>query len=521
MEQLGPYRLDRHLASGGMADVWLATQEGPEGFRKEVVIKRIRGLRSDDDDFRTMFLDEARLTARLNHPNIVQIHELGEQDGEFFVAMEYVEGCDLADILQRDGSIPWHLALHIAEQLLLALIFVSELEVEGEPLDIVHRDISPSNVLLSKTGHVKLADFGVAKALSNHHRTQTGATKGKLSYMSPEQVRADSLDVRSDLFTLGVNLYEWISGTLPFGDGVRALHDIQAEPHQPIEAHADVPASVTQLIDRALAKAPSDRFSSAEEMHDAIIEIFRSEPVHADRRDIAELVEIGPVARTEPAVPAVLPTKADDSLGTTLRVQTGAGAEESGSDEPAGRTATPTAVVGSRRSVEGPVSRAEPEPSRKPARLPWILIGVLFGMLIAGGVSAVALMDETSDSGDATFEAPDDQAQDDQAPDDQAPDDQPPASEQGSPGENPAASDRSGKKRGPKAGHDKANRDRTKKRPGAKKRDERERAEKKRAEKERERRRKRLEKRMERERKKLEKKAREAAEEELERLFDD
>ncbi len=366
-----------------MAEVWLATQEGPEGFRKEVVIKRIRGLRSGDDDFRTMFLDEARLTARLNHPNIVQVHELGEDDGEFFVAMEYVEGCDLADVLQRDGKIDWPVAAHIVEQLLLALIFASELEIDGARLDVVHRDISPSNVLLSNSGHVKLADFGVAKAMSNHHRTQTGAIKGKLSYMSPEQVRAEPLDVRSDLFALGINLYEMVTGELPFGDGVRALHAIQEESPAPLPT--SLPAGLRQFVEKALAKDRDERFDSPHDMHDALIDVMRNEAAHARQRDVAELVAIGPVAATAAAIPSQKPTEFEPE------------------------SSTETAIV-------APARPKEPERHR---RLPWIFVGVLFGMLIAGGVSTYAFMSapETPNESENSADQPNQDEQDELADD--------------------------------------------------------------------------------------------------------
>lgn len=491
MEQIGPYRLERHLATGGMADVWLATQEGPEGFRKEVVIKRIRGLRADDVEFRTMFLDEARLTARLNHPNIVQIHELGEEDGEFYVAMEYVEGSDLADVLERDGRLPWHIALHIAEQLLLALIFVGELEDDGARLDVVHRDISPSNVLLSATGHVKLADFGVAKALSNHHRTQTGATKGKLSYMSPEQVRADELDARSDLFALGVNLYEWITGVLPFGSGVRALHAIQAEMHEPVGDLAEVPVAVAALIDRALAKAPEARFQNAEEMHDAIIEVFRSEAAHAGRQDVATLVATGPVAATQAAVPGVMPTRVDDSTPPVSNTETVSPSA----------TQTPTAVVGARGETAS-IRAADPPDKRRPARLPWILIGVLFGVLIAGGASTFALMGESNPESDrgAAEENPDQKDGKDEKSQ-----------------REPAKSKKSRGKKA-KAGGEEAEREREKELE----REEKEREkELEREEKEREKRRKKIEKKLERERKHLEKKAKKMGGKELRKLLGD
>jgi serine/threonine protein kinase len=207
LRQLGRYQLVELIGRGGMAQVWRARIVGPAGFERPVVIKRILPHLAEDPEFAEMFIHEARMSARLSHPNVVQVFELGEFDGEYFIAMEYLRGHDLLRLVRaqmaRGTPMDPGLAAAIMRDVCRALAYVHTLTDErGAPLGLVHRDISPSNVMVGFDGVVKLLDFGIAKALSaSDQKTRTGVLKGKFSYMSPEQAEGSPLDHRSDLFS--------------------------------------------------------------------------------------------------------------------------------------------------------------------------------------------------------------------------------------------------------------------------------------------------------------------------------
>src|ERR1700744_1854280 len=213
--RLGPYELLRRIATGGMAEVYLARRGGPHGFKKIVAVKRILPQYARDPDFVAMFVDQARICARLVHPNIVQVFDFGEQDGELYMAMEYVDGTTGARLVRaaasRGDDVPLDAALHITLSVLRALEYAHGARDEyGSPLALVHRDVSPGNVLIDRSGAVKLTDFGIARAAEIERRTDAGQLKGKLGYMSPEQVVGRELDARSDIFTLGIVLAEML-----------------------------------------------------------------------------------------------------------------------------------------------------------------------------------------------------------------------------------------------------------------------------------------------------------------------
>src|SRR5579864_1575909 len=213
--RLGPYELLRRIATGGMAEVYLARRGGPHGFQKIVAVKRILPQFARDADFVAMFVDEARVCARLGHPNIVQVFDFGEEDGELYMAMEYVDGTTGARLVRavaaRGEEIPLDVCLYIALSILRALDYAhSARDESGAPISLVHRDVSPGNVLIDRSGAVKLTDFGIARAAEIERRTDAGQLKGKLGYMSPEQVVGRELDARSDIFTLGIVLAEML-----------------------------------------------------------------------------------------------------------------------------------------------------------------------------------------------------------------------------------------------------------------------------------------------------------------------
>src|SRR5690606_7375855 len=211
--RLGPYTLGERLGVGGMAEVYLAESEGPHGFAKRVALKRILPQLSRDARFVAMFCDEAKICAMLEHPNIVKVIDFGEANGELFMAMEYVDGVSVARLLRavsaRGERFPLGAVLYIAHEILRALAHAHEaVDERGRALNLVHRDVSPGNVLIGREGEVKLTDFGIVRSAFVDRRTYPGELKGKLGYMSPEQVMGEDLDPRSDLFTAAIIIAE-------------------------------------------------------------------------------------------------------------------------------------------------------------------------------------------------------------------------------------------------------------------------------------------------------------------------
>jgi serine/threonine protein kinase len=275
---LGKYQLLAILGRGGMADVFLALSRGPMGFNKLVVVKRLRSALSDDRSFRNMFLDEARLAARLNHPNVVQTHEVGEAEGVYFIAMEYLEGQSLNKIIRelskRGGKLPAAMCARIVSDALAGLHYAHELkDFDGTPLEIIHRDVSPHNVFVTYDGSVKMVDFGIAKAALSSVQTEVGVLKGKVAYMSPEQAAGEDIDARADVFAMGIVFWELLAQKrLMTGDSAAAtLHRLLTSPIPKVTTERpDVPAELEAIIDRALQKDATKRFSTALEMRDAL-----------------------------------------------------------------------------------------------------------------------------------------------------------------------------------------------------------------------------------------------------------
>ncbi|MFP2910657.1 serine/threonine protein kinase, partial [Pyxidicoccus sp. 3LFB2] len=259
--QLGKYQLVRKLATGGMAEVYLAKAAGPMGFEKTLVLKRILPHLAEDPTFVEMFLGEAKLAAQLEHPNIVQIFDFGEAEGSYFLAMELIDGPSLRKLVKRAAETPLppticaRLVASAAEGLAYAHEFRDP--VTGELLELIHRDVSPDNILVSRQGAVKVVDFGIAKVSGQGHRTQTGVVKGKVAYMPPEQLQAKKLDLRVDVYALGVVLYELLTGKRPFDatTDVSVMQAILFEPFIPAtQRRPDLPVALQQVLDRALTK---------------------------------------------------------------------------------------------------------------------------------------------------------------------------------------------------------------------------------------------------------------------------
>ncbi len=272
--RFGKYTLIDRIAVGGMAEIFLARQAGLEGFEKTIVIKRIRPHLSKQPNFVKMFLNEAKLAAQLNHPNIVQIYDLGKIGESYFIAMEYIFGRDMRRIIPKADALgipfPMVYALKIASSVCEGLYYAhARTDLYGNALNIVHRDVTPENIFVSFDGTVKVLDFGIAKAANQIEQTRAGEIKGKLSYMSPEQCMGKQLDNRSDIFSLGVVLYEWLTGFKLFtGDSeVAVLKSItEGKIYAPSYFKADIPEGVEAILMKALEKDREQRYQTAWEM---------------------------------------------------------------------------------------------------------------------------------------------------------------------------------------------------------------------------------------------------------------
>lgn len=289
----GQYELIEPIATGGMAEVYKARMRGVEGFQKIVAIKRILPHLTDNDEFVTMFIDEAKLAAQLQHPNIIHIYDLGKIERSYYIAMEYIDGKDLRSILrmldEAGQRMPLGLALYIASHLAAALDYAHrKKDLQGRAMALVHRDVSPQNVLISYDGDIKLCDFGIAKAASKASHTRAGALKGKLQYMSPEQAWGKGIDHRSDIFSLGLVLYEMVTGTKAFaGDSELSILEQVRSPRltPPNLIDPNVPAEVAEVIMRALRENRDERFQTAADFAsalDALLQGIRPAPTASD-----------------------------------------------------------------------------------------------------------------------------------------------------------------------------------------------------------------------------------------------
>jgi eukaryotic-like serine/threonine-protein kinase len=297
--QIGRYEVLGQLATGGMAEILLGCISGPSGFRRPVVVKRILPHLAKVPEFRNMFLDEARIIARIHHENVVQVHELGSEGDALFLVMEYLDGESVGGLLRRlalrNERLPYWLAAHVIAEACAGLHSAHELTNEsGVLLGLVHRDVSPQNVFVTYEGSVKLLDFGIAKVADKSSRTATGHVKGKFQYMSPEQCRGEPLDRRSDVFALGAVLYELTTNTKAFKRATEHLTFL-AICEEPIVLPSRVvenyPRSLEPVVMRALSKDPKKRYPTALEMRQALVAALREiEPTGDARQSLAELM---------------------------------------------------------------------------------------------------------------------------------------------------------------------------------------------------------------------------------------
>lgn len=269
--RLGKYQLLRRIATGGMAEIFLARAQAMHGFEKQVVLKRILPQHASSEDFIRMFLAEARLAATLHHPNIVQVYDIGEEAGAYFFTMEYIQGEDLRRLVRaarrKQTPIPLAHILHIIMGMAGGLHHAHEkIGTDGLPLGIVHRDVSPSNVLVTYEGDVKVVDFGIAKAAAAQNSTMAGTLKGKIPYMSPEQCRGEPVDRRSDIFSIGTLLWELTTGKRLFaGENEFAILNrvAKADVPPPSSVRPEYPPELEAIVMRALSVHPENRYPSA------------------------------------------------------------------------------------------------------------------------------------------------------------------------------------------------------------------------------------------------------------------
>ncbi|HSP80046.1 MAG TPA: serine/threonine-protein kinase, partial [Myxococcaceae bacterium] len=329
---------------GGMAELFLAQQSGPDGFEKPVVIKRIRPHLSRQSAFVRMFLNEARLAAQLNHPNIVQIHDLGKEGDSYYIGMEYLFGRDMRRIVPQAESLgipfPMVYALKIASSVCEGLHYAHQkVDLYGSPLNIVHRDVTPENIFVCFDGTVKVLDFGIAKAANRVEQTRAGELRGKLGYLSPEQCLGKPVDQRSDIFSLGAVLYEWLTGFKLFtgeSDVAVMRSIVEGKIYVPSYFRADIPPDVEALLMRALERDRDKRYPSAwhfQQDLDRFLNAYEFTPTHLHLSNFlkqlflddftAEQQRLAPGARPlseEPLELEEAPPTRESPSGPTLRV---------------------------------------------------------------------------------------------------------------------------------------------------------------------------------------------------------
>lgn len=296
---IGRYALVERLGVGGMGEVYLAHKTGPGGFEKWVAIKRIHPQYLEDESYVHMFLDEARIAAAVHHPNVAQVFDLGQEGDEYFIAMEYLHGEHLASFLKRlrqqSEKMDWCLAAHVISRIAQALHAAHQATTSaGEPLRLVHRDVSPHNIFLTYAGNIKLTDFGVAQAINRLAKTKTGGIKGKVAYMAPEQVLGLELDHRADVFSLGAVLWELIFDRTLFAgesDAAILMQVAKGQVPKPSSILSTLPARLEAILLHALAKEPDQRYGSALEMASDLDEFIKTQGRIVTPRDIAWQME--------------------------------------------------------------------------------------------------------------------------------------------------------------------------------------------------------------------------------------
>lgn len=372
--QLGRYTCLRKIGAGGMAVLYLAQRTGAKGFTKRFALKRIKPKYAADANFMRMFMREAKLSATLDHPNIAQVVDFGQDGHEHFIVMEYVHGLDLRRMIREspDNKLPLECALSAGTRVCAALHYAHEKRSpEGQPLELVHRDVSATNVLVSLDGAIKLTDFGIAKGFaSDGTGTNSSMLVGKPGYMSPEQVRCEALDRRSDVFCIGILLYEMTTGRRCFyGDSVFAVLNAtqRAQYVKPLRRDPNFPGGLAAIIERALQADPAERYASARDLQLALENFALDHRIRTSDTVLADYIatldlELDDPSNWAPESPA---------SGTSMRESGGTAFMLSGGVE-----AAPASVP----DLDPP---SHPSPKR-----PW-LIGVALGLVALGGLAVI------------------------------------------------------------------------------------------------------------------------------------
>ncbi len=296
------YRVVERLAAGGMAEVFIAESAGIEGFKKRVAIKRVLPALSDKPRFIAMFLDEARLSANLSHSNVVQVFDIGASETAYFIVMEYVDGADLRAVIEhlkgQGKRVPVEAACFITTKICEGLDYAHNLHgLDGRALRIVHRDLSPPNVLITQFGEVKIVDFGLAKATSQLQKSEAGIIKGKFAYLSPEAATGDEVDLRTDIFAAGIILWEMLAGRRLFlaDTDFETVKAVQRAVLPPIDP--PLPKQLQRILERSLARDPKDRYQTAEEFGRALNAFLYAHGAAVGPFEIAEMVRGAMAAR--------------------------------------------------------------------------------------------------------------------------------------------------------------------------------------------------------------------------------
>ena len=294
--QIGPYRLRQQIAQGGMAALFLADYMREDGFKRTVAIKKVLPHLAENQEFINMFIREARLAALLQHPNIVQIFDFGKIANTYFIAMEYIDGLNLGEIMAHlQTGLPVKMAVHLTMQASLGLHYshARKDDETGDPLGIVHRDISPQNILISRQGEVKISDFGISKANTEPSLTQAGVIKGKLAYLSPEQALGQVVDQQADIYALGLVLYEILSGTrlYNFDSDIEAIRSIPELDIRPLkQVREDVPDALNAIVMKCLEKDKARRYLDARALYDDLNEMKNNLQMTYDSSDLSNFM---------------------------------------------------------------------------------------------------------------------------------------------------------------------------------------------------------------------------------------
>jgi serine/threonine protein kinase len=392
-QAFGRYRLLARIGEGGMAEVYRAVISGPEGFEKELVLKRILPRLSDTGDFKTMFIREAKISALLIHPNIVQIFDFGEAEGAYFIAMESVQGVTLREALttlrKSERAMPHMIAADVTRQMCVGLDYAHSLHgPDGLPLEIVHQDISPTNLMLAFNGTVKILDFGIVRAASfAEEEAKKGLIKGKVSYLSPEQIHVRPFDARADIFAVGVVFHEMLTGRRLFQarNDISRMRQLLAQPILPPSAlDATIPRELDRITLRALEIDPKARYQTAGEMAADLERTLIA--ARYSSRELSKLLHDLYLPSNDPVV-VVEEEEAKTTIATTTTTGSATGSPPSGSAVPERTSAGRRAEHESSR-LEGALraERARLQRSRWRGRAKVAATAIAIGA-VAGGLA--------------------------------------------------------------------------------------------------------------------------------------